>query len=714
MLTFAAPTAWAQDSDDGDEADAEGVLLFGVPGLTWSDIDESRTPAMWDLAGEGASGSMSVRTIGSWTCPEAAWVSISAGARAGGLNPRDTSCTAQSRLPEPARNNDGSWYLPWYEQLKDTNTAYNYGARLGSLADAAHENEQCVAAIGPGAALVAADPEGRIDYYSSELSDISEATDTCSVVVVDPGITVSDSYESDQTDTEVDFDDIGNDDAHATPPIPEDEEPTADDLRHQAAADVDQVLADTVAELDESWRLLLSGVSDTSYPSRLHPVMFHGKGIDNGQLSSPTTGRDGYLQIVDLAPTLLDSIDTDVPAVMSGRPVSVDTNTDLTSSDAVDIGVDEAQASAAVAKAMPHYFNTLTVIGIIAVGAATWMVLRRRRNRLGEALCVAVATFPLAALIAAIPPWWRTGHPNLTLWAIILSVVAILVAATQTPWLRRGARPAILLASLTVLLVLVDQFSGATWALHTPMGYTAQSGARFTGIGNYTFAVFAAANVLLIAFVPWDRIRIGNLSTKWITYLGPTILSLATIATVGAPSLGRNVGGTITLVASLTLTCWLVWGRRLSLSVLTMAGGLALAVITLAGFLDYLRPASSQSHLGRFIGSVVSGDAGAILERKMAAAIGTVTNTPLTAVVIAALVAAIVIVWKRGQPTRPSVHAAMIGLSIASIIGFAVNDSGVALPAFTVCVGFTLLSLASTRTPTVAAEAPVSADRPLR
>src|SRR5690625_1143908 len=136
VLVFASP-ALAQD-DVGDQDPPGGVVIVGVPGLTWSDISASETPTLWNLAGDGATASMSVRTIGAWTCAEAGWVSWGAGDRAGGAAARAAHCMAQSRLPSPVVTGSG-WSVPHFDALVEANAAYNYGARLGSLADAVEQ-----------------------------------------------------------------------------------------------------------------------------------------------------------------------------------------------------------------------------------------------------------------------------------------------------------------------------------------------------------------------------------------------------------------------------------------------------------------------------------------------------------------------------------------------------------------------------------------------
>ncbi|GAB3658585.1 hypothetical protein [Glycomyces tarimensis] len=712
VLAVSAPAA-AQD-EPAAEPEPGGIVVVGVPGLQWSDIDPSETPTLWDLAGSGATASMSVRTIGSWTCAEAGWVSLGAGERAGGLAPRDEVCMAQSRIPTPVASG-GAWTLPWYDELEEANAAYNYGARLGSLADAVADLEAeqteaaedaaagedpvevedglCVAAIGVGAALAAADPDGNLAYWGADLESLPEAMQACDIVIVDPGVIVGAESEA-PADTSTDYDAIGEDDTDVSA---EDEEQALeggpgesepDPTRTAAASEADKAITDITGALPERWRLMVAGIADSAAPSSLHPLIYAGHGVEPGTLTSATTGRDGYVQLVDLAPTALDLVGAEIPAAMSGRPVSVSADETHTSAEAVAAGVDETSAASAVADISWRFYLTLTLLGIVAVGAATWLLTGPDRwRRTATTVCIAVCSVPVAGVAAGIPAWWRAEQPELAFWSVIAAVVATLTVASWLPWLREGVRPVVLVAAVTAGLIAFDQFTGATWPLHTPMGYTAQAGARFAGLGNYSFAVFAAAVVLLICLTPWRRKAL---------YVGPVVLSAAAIAIVGAPTLGRNVGGTLTLVAACVLACMRLWGRRLSLWTVAIAGGIAAVVLVGAGVLDYLRPEEDQTHLGRFVGTVLDGAAGEVVLRKAAAAVGTIGG-PLTYLVLAAAVATVWI-WRRRRPIRSvTVDAAATGLLAVSVIGFAVNDSGIAVPAFAISVGFGLLAVAVSR-----------------
>lgn len=699
-----APAAAAED-------EAAGIIVLGVPGLAWTDIDPAVTPNMWAMAGDGASASMSVRTIGSWTCPEAGWLSLGAGERAGGAAPRDAQCAAQSRLPAPAEDADG-WSVEGWDALIDANESFNYGARLGSLADAvalmAAEQEAaaleaetagepvvvpdpgaCVAGIGDGAALAAADTQGRIAFWAPDLGSLGAAMSVCDVVIVDPGVIVGDAADE-APDTSTDYDQLGQDDTGVGSDEPSgaadagEIEPEADSVRARAAAAADQAVGEAAAALPPDWRLLVAGVADASAPSALHPVLYAGAGVEPGELTSATTGRDGYVQLVDVTATALGAIGADVPATVAGAPIQVLPDGDHSSASAVARGIDETAASQSVIAVSFVFYSVLSALGVLGVAAAVWLLCGPDRFRgLARTVCLAVASVPVAGVAAGIPHWWRAEHPTLAFWAIIAAGVAALTIAASLPWTRRGPRPALVIAGAAALLIAVDQVSGATWPLHTPMGYTAQAGARFTGLGNYAFSVFAAAVILLVAFLPWKgRARVWGLIA----------IGVCAVVIVGAPNLGRDMGGTLTLVAAGILCCWKLWGRKLTVKAVLLAGAVAFAVFAIGGFLDYLRPQEDQTHLGRFVGSVLDGTAANILIRKATAAIGTI-GRPLTWVSLAALIGAIII-WRKRAPIRSDqIGAAAIGLTAVAVLGAVVNDSGIAVTGFTTAIGFGLLAV---------------------
>ena len=77
LLGVFAPAAGA-----ATDATAEHVVIVGVPGLVWSDLDATRTPQLWDLAGHSAIGALSVRAARGTSCLLDGWATLGPGNRA--------------------------------------------------------------------------------------------------------------------------------------------------------------------------------------------------------------------------------------------------------------------------------------------------------------------------------------------------------------------------------------------------------------------------------------------------------------------------------------------------------------------------------------------------------------------------------------------------------------------------------------------------------
>src|SRR5690348_11968096 len=76
------------------------VVVVGVPGLRWDDVDAQRTPALWRLMRAGSAGALSVRAAGPLTCPADGWVTLGAGNR--GRGPRHgATCPDEFPLAAP-------------------------------------------------------------------------------------------------------------------------------------------------------------------------------------------------------------------------------------------------------------------------------------------------------------------------------------------------------------------------------------------------------------------------------------------------------------------------------------------------------------------------------------------------------------------------------------------------------------------------------------
>ena len=275
---------------------------------------------------------------------------------------------------------------------------------------------------------------------------------------------------------------------------------------------------------------------------------------------------------------------------------------------------------------------------------------------------------------------------------------------------------ALLVAAAIPLAWLVDAAAGAPLAFNNPLGMNAVVAGRFYGVSNTAFALVAGALVVVIAGV-WGTLGGGRRSALLVTAL----LGGAALLVDGAPQLGADVGGALTLVPTLAFLAAGLAGLRLSWRRWLAIG--AATVLVVGGFavVDLLRP-GEPTHLGRFARQVADGSAAGVLGRKAYALVGPFVTKPIMA---AALACAVVIVaaalwWGRrqvrawrngtspyawlaptahgdnprvggresGSPTRgmsPSarwVTTALKSLGVLTLVAVLVNDSGVTMAGF--------------------------------
>ena len=163
------------------------------------------------------------------------------------------------------------------------------------------------------------------------------------------------------------------------------------------------------------------------------------------------------------------------------------------------------------------------------------------------------------------------------------------------------------------------------------------------------------------------------------------LLLLAALGVEAHPSLGADFGGppglllggvvVLAAVASVRLT-----PVRVLLAVLA-AGALTVGV----ALVDWLRPPASRTHLGEFVQTVLDGDGGQVVTRKLAQNLANLGSPPLVAIAVAAALLAVV-PWRTGW--RPGTDGAVVlrGAVVMALVGFAVNDSGLVIPAYVALV----------------------------
>ena len=289
--------------------------------------------------------------------------------------------------------------------------------------------------------------------------------------------------------------------------------------------------------------------------------------------------------------------------------------------------------------------------------------------------------------------------------------------STSAPAPRNGTSlTALLVAAAIPLAWLVDAAAGAPLAFNNPLGMNAVVAGRFYGVSNTAFALAAGALIVVITGV-WVALGGGRRTALVVT----SLLGGAALLVDGAPQLGADVGGALTLVPTLAFLGAGLAGLRLSWRRWLAIG--AVTVLVVGGFavIDLIRP-GGPTHLGRFARQVADGSAAGVLGRKAYALVGPFVTNPVmaTALGCAVVIVAAALWWGRrqvrawrngtspyawlapaahgdiprvggresGSPTRgmsPSGRwptTALKSLGVLTLVAVLVNDSGVTMAGF--------------------------------
>ncbi len=330
------------------------VLVVAVPDLLWSDVSAPGTPTLWRLLGTGSAGALSVKSAWQLAGCADGLLTLGAGDRAAG---EASAAPPVGCVDQPP------------ERFRALNRRVHSTATLGSLAAALSAAGATFTASGPGAPLALPRPPGP-----------AGGTAEVQLVVDDALYTAAPSG------------------------------------RPAAASQVDGRLAALVGQLPASSSVLVVGSSDAG-PSgrgaagrgdaRLHVALAHGPGFPAGYLASPSTRRAPYVELIDVAPTVLGLVSAPVPPKMVGRAWHAATGP-AAASDRLEALQDLDVKAVQGARWRPWFMWALALAGL-AVALGTVAALARPRRSIG-ALVVGygvVASLPVASWLVQLVPWWR-------------------------------------------------------------------------------------------------------------------------------------------------------------------------------------------------------------------------------------------------------------------------------------------------------------------
>ena len=716
-MTGLADPVRAVDPPATPDAAVRRVLIISLPGVGWRDVNADLTPNLTELFRQSALANLSTRAPTLRTDLVGGYATFGAGDKA--VGPRTLDAGAAFGVDAPL--GDGTAAEAFRRRTGDTvgrgivhlgiasiraaNAASRWEAEVGVLAGALVEEGLSSAVIANADldAVELVEPVVTSPYHREAAAALMDPTGVVEAGAVDAdllrrdpaapfGVRLApdavrrafDEVWSDGSVVLVEGSDIVRADASAAGQTAE----ARAAMRADALGWTDDLVAMLLSRVDlERDAVLVMGPAPSPRDSEaLTVVSLHAPGVTGGLLRSPTTQRSGYVQLMDLAPSVLDLVGIDRPDSMRGRSVTASGSRDLPGRRATLVGGD----AAARFRAEIREPLTLGFVWIeIALAAAAVFVLAFDRTRRRRGLVVAAYStlgLVVAVYLARLVPFQDFGAG-----AYFLFLIGVGVAFGSALGLmsRRGRIDPIIAALGAIVGVLsIDVVTGAHLQLSGGFGYSPEIGGRFIGFGNIAYAFLASAAVLLSGLVAH---RVGGSRGAW----AATAVLSGAIVIDGAPMWGADVGGVLTMVPAYALTVALLFGRPIRLRSVALFGGLSVAAVGAVAAADWLRPADQRTHLGRLVEQVrVEGlDAfTTVVRRKLDMNLSTLSSSQWRPLLVVGLAFLAYLAFARAGHLRrlveavPAMRASLIGLAVLAVLGYALNDQGIVIPAVMLAV----------------------------
>ena len=565
-----------------------------------------------------------------WPDPAAAF----AGHRAGATVPALPALISYNRR----FHNDPSWGL------------------LGRAAD-------CATAVGPGAALALAEPQGPAGHVASYLPSVSDLTaavlSRCPLTVVDLGYSE----------------------------------------RTTALAAADSELQRLVAELPAGTTLLVTAPGSATRPAHLQLTLVDGAGYQAGLLRSSSTRQPGLVVLTDLTPTVLGWLGQDVPSGLVGAPLTRGTRGALPATVRSLTGRDTAeQVWRSTHNAFFWVYALADAVVLAAIGLACWGSAPERRRRRAlwwrRAAVLAVAV-PVGTFLANLVPWWRFAHPAAWLYGAAVALAAVIALAALLGTRRRDPlAPFGLVCLCTVAVLGIDVMTGSRLQLETPFGLSLIEAGRFYGIGNEALGIYGISALFGAAWLALVALRRSAHSQP--SSRRPALAAVAAVAVFavfasGWPGFGGKAGGTLAMVPCFALLLMAVAGIRLNGRRVLLVAVSGLVLFAVFALVSYFTGLTGRSDIGTFAGDALHGHAGSLLLRKVGSNLGSLSVSMFSPLVPIVVLVTGLMLWRPGWfrlKTMPLAYAAepllrpiLAVLWLLPVLGWFADDSGVIVPA---------------------------------
>lgn len=691
---------------------ARRMLIISVPGLTWADVAEHDLEHIRDLASESGVANLSARVERLATTPGDGYATFGAGTRAYGpvddaasaydLDEESEAVAARDEFMRRTGRDPGAAAVGviGIEAIADVNERGLFEGTPGFLGDTLRDAGVTAGVVGNadvdpfGAAIPEVHREVALGLMTSD-GTVPCGSVSAALLRPDRASAFGAHFDNDLAVAAYKRCRVGRSVVLVEAPelrreralAPSVSAEVRDARRAAALRSTDDLVAALVAVAGPDDAVMLIAPVSPGSDRRLmvFAVRAGFGGIDApGILVSSSTRQAGYVTLGDAAPTVaaIMGIDIDEDEI-EGRPVSLARRHGEFAS-RLDFLVDgEAAARFRDDIQAPVIAAFITLVSVFSVLIALRYQLasaRRIPRRLLVSYAAMVLTVPpLTYVVAPLPMHeWGGGAYALFVFGGAF-VVGCALGQFRQRWLLPLIVPLVLL--LVVVVVSVVLFDSRL-QLSAVFGDSPIIAGRFTGINNATFATIIAAAIMLGGMLLHAIERRRAIAA---------MLALFTVVVVVdvAPMWGADVGGILAGFPSLAVAAILLAGWRLRWRAVALIALAVVGAAILIGLFDLSRDAADRTHLGRLFERIRSdGITGlsTMVNRKIRQNLRTFTGSIWRYVLIPVLASAVALGFTRPRPlialrTRfAPIDRMLAAIAIAGVLGYAVNDSGIAIP----------------------------------
>jgi hypothetical protein len=710
-LLGATRTAHAQDTEIGPASGVDRVLVLSLPTLSWEDIDFDVMPNLRRLYEQSLVADLSVRGVRRHPSLGDGYVTIGAGARAVSRTEDGGECFDADERFETGTARDallrrtgvdaddvppGALVCLAQSAIAQRNDRMLYDAQVGLLAETLEQADVRRAVIGnadqrdpPPFGLWQRDVGLSLADRDGVLPDGEVGSDLLVADANAPFGTRSNLPAYLEA-----FDRTWSEEGRAVVLVEASDLARFEEYRQNLSPTgraalfervlgwVDELVGELMARVEPGDAVMTVGTSQRDGPGRLTVTSLRAPGVTPGLARSAYTRKAGVVSIVDVTPTILDQLDIERPPEMEGRAYEFGRRGgDFESR--VDWMTETNAAAQFRDRMIPHVTGWFVALQAVLTFAAVVAFVRlgRRALVMVELAALSLLGFLPATYVAGLLPFYKWGAAPY--WLFLLGVGVLIGVFAWATTSRRGVTTLILALSIVAGVVAIDVVTGARLQFNTTLGYSPTIAGRFAGLGNLGYAQLAASAVLLAGFVAF---QIGGRRGAWI---GIAIMAAA-IVVDGAPMFGSDVGGVLSMVPAYLLTGSLLLGWKFRWRLVGVYAVVTLVAISIVAAVDLSRPEDKRTHLGRLI-DVGSGDGGwhrvsTVIERKISENGEVLFSSVWTIMLPLVLLGIGYLIYlapgrMHGIYERiPQLAAALIGLATCAVLGFAFNDSGIAVP----------------------------------